>query len=198
MWTQIIFTVSYVTLFALSAYFYKNDPKYYTAGKTGKSDVTIRPYSVVNHYLRASTLVVALLTVLSDHKYLAIIHDNTTLAYTGLGLSWIGMYFFIRSRSELGDNYSPCYDAYLPHSITQKGLYSVVRHPIYTSNIFTLFAIFLSCGSLWILFNVFLLTYFYNRSAKVEEQELSQKYDDYREYMKSTNRYLPSIGHLFR
>jgi protein-S-isoprenylcysteine O-methyltransferase Ste14 len=195
---NMLFIVSYLSLFTLSAYFYKNDPKYYTVGKEDKSEVTVEMYSVVNHYLRFSTLVVALLSVYSSNKLLALVHDNIMISCIGHILAWIGLYFFIRSKTDLGDNYSPCYDAYLPHSITRKGLYSRVRHPIYSSNIFTLFSIFIATGSLWILFNCLLLTYFYNKSAKVEEAELSSKYKDYGDYMNNTNRYLPSIAQLFK
>lgn len=198
MLTKAIFALSYLVLFALSAYFYKNNPKYYAASKTDKSDVTIKGYSLVNVYLRVSTLVIAVLSVFSDSQYLLLIHHNVLLAYTGLGLTWVGMYLFVRSRTDLGDNYSPCYDAYLPHSITRQGLYSFVRHPIYSSNIFMLAALFLATGSLWILFNVLILSYFYNKSAIVEESELGQKYADYAKYMSETNRYVPSLQRVFR
>jgi len=198
MLTYIIFTGSYLLLFALSAHFYKNDPKYYADSKDRKSDVTLKGYVLVNVYLRVTTLLVALLSIYSEHKYLLLVHQNTVLAYAGLGLSWIGMFFFIRSRTDLGENYSPCYDAYLPHSITKQGLYSLVRHPIYSSNIFTLAAIFLATGSLWILFNVLVLSYFYNKSARVEESELGRKYVDYKSYMNNTNRYVPSFRRVFK
>jgi len=171
--------------------------KHYAASKSGKSEVAIRVYSLVNAYLRVSTLIVAMASVFSNHKYLLLVHQNQLIAFVGLGLTWIGMYFFIRSRTDLGENYSPCYDAYLPHSITEHGLYSAVRHPIYTSNAFMLLALFIATGSFWILINAAILAYFYNKSAIVEESELSEKYTDYAQYMESTNRYLPSFQAIF-
>jgi len=198
MLTYTIFTISYALLFFLSAYFYKNNRKYYAAGKTERSEGTMELYSIVNVYLRASTLLVALFSVYSSNKYLLIVHDSAMLSYTGLILSWIGMYFFLRSKSDLGENYSPCYDAYLPHSITKQGLYSLVRHPIYSSNVFILAGLFLATGSLWIFFNAVILGYFYNKSAIVEESELGQKYTDYAKYMNDTNRYVPSLRRVFK
>lgn len=198
MWTPIIFTLSYFLLFSLSAYYYKNDPRYYATSKIGKSDGTLKGYSLVNLYLRISTLAVALWSVFSENKYLFLIHHSSVVAYIGLGFSWIGIYLFIRSRTDLGENYSPCYDAYLPNSITENGLYSLVRHPIYSSNIFLLIAIFIATGSLWIFINVLILSYFYNKSAHIEESELCRKYTDYKGYMNNTNRYIPSLRKLFK
>jgi protein-S-isoprenylcysteine O-methyltransferase Ste14 len=192
-----ILTLSYLALFGLSAYFYKNNPKYYAVDKDEKSAGTLHFYSIVNVWLRISTLVVALWSVFSNSRWLLIVHDNLTITYTGVVLSWIGIYLFIRAKQDLGKNYSPCYDAYLPHDITKEGLYRLVRHPIYTSNIFTLSAIFITCGSLWILLNVILLIYYYNKSAAIEEAELTSRYTDYGDYVKRTNRYFPSPRQVF-
>lgn len=143
-------------------------------------------------------MVVALLSVYSNHEALLIVHRNPGLTYTGLLLAGFGMYFFIRAKQDLGENYSPCYDAYLLHNIAQKGIYQRIRHPIYTTNIVTLFALLVASGSLWILFNVVALVYFYNKSAVNEETELASRYADYGDYMKRTNRYFPSPKNWFQ
>lgn len=77
--------------------------------------------------------------------------------------------------------------------IKVKGLYSIVRHPIYLSYAIVDLAFLFHCTSIrnWSVFLIYLLmTYF---RAKYEERVLQQS-PDYREYMKKTRyMFLPGI-----
>jgi protein-S-isoprenylcysteine O-methyltransferase Ste14 len=96
--------------------------------------------------------------------------------------------FFYWSISALGKNYSPCYESYLPTTVVRTGPYRITRHPIYTANTLSLFAISVGIGS-WICFGLAVLfLYFCYRSAFKEEQQLSCGLPGYEDYKRATPR----------
>ena len=98
---------------------------------------------------------------------------------------------FSIARFSLGENYSPCYDSYLPKSVNTKGIYSIVRHPIYSSNILLVIGIFISSASLIVLFNGLVLLLYYYISAKREENAIASKFPSYSTYQLKTGMFFP-------
>lgn len=118
--------------------------------------------------------------------------DVVTLVI-GTLIAVAGIAIIAKAKSQLGKNYSPCFDSLLPFDINAKGMYGRIRHPIYLGNFMRVIGYSIMCGSavVWALAAV--MIYYFNRSAKVEESTLSQKFPEYREYMAKTGRYLPKI-----
>ncbi len=113
-----------------------------------------------------------------------------TIAFGAL-VAIAGIAIIAKAKGQLGKNYSPCFDSLLPFDINAKGMYGRIRHPIYLGNFLRVIGYSIMCGSavVWIL--AVIMIYYFNRSAKVEEDALSKKFPEYKAYMAKTGRYLP-------
>jgi len=75
-----------------------------------------------------------------------------------------------------------------------EGLYSYVRHPIYTGVLLAVIGVTLRSGS-WITLAVAAVTFvFFNSKAAWEEARLTERYADYPGYAASTPRFVPRVG----
>lgn len=115
-------------------------------------------------------------------------------AVVGFSLSAIGMLIIWISKKQLGRNYSPCLDSFVPFDINAKGMYRTIRHPIYLGNIILYVGFGIVCGSVFVWAFAATIIYFFNRSAGIEESVLSAKFPEYAEYMKKTGRFFPRLG----
>ena len=78
--------------------------------------------------------------------------------------------------------------------IIDKGVYSIVRHPIYSSDIILGIGIFFFRPTLRMLVSVIWMTIFLLFWMKLEEKGLEDKFgDEYRRYKKRVNMILPGI-----
>jgi protein-S-isoprenylcysteine O-methyltransferase Ste14 len=147
----------------------------------------------VYRYIQISTLAVSIASIFGNWPILLRLHNRTDIMVVGLcgALATFGL--FIWAKSALGDNYSPCFDSYLPQAFKRTGPYKFVRHPIYSSNIVLLVLLWASNGSLWILANVTILAAYYSKSARQEEEELAGRFPAYVEYLKQTGRFVPKL-----
>jgi len=79
-----------------------------------------------------------------------------------------------------------------------KGIYSYIRHPIYSG------FIFFSCGTALLVGNFLSISVailslgFYYFKSSYEEKKLIEAYSDYIEYRKGTGRFLPHLKRLFQ
>jgi protein-S-isoprenylcysteine O-methyltransferase Ste14 len=101
------------------------------------------------------------------------------------------MILFFIAGINLGDHYTPCYDSYIPEDIIQNGVYKLIRHPIYTSNLLLIIGVFIACGSALILINFFILFIYYLMAALSEEKALLNHFPQYKKYKKQTGMFLP-------
>ena len=76
--------------------------------------------------------------------------------YFGISLSAISIALFISAKISLGGNYSDCYNQKKPKQIIRDGLYGIVRHPIYSSNILFILSVLVISGSYLIIINLML------------------------------------------
>jgi protein-S-isoprenylcysteine O-methyltransferase Ste14 len=57
---------------------------------------------------------------------------SISAAYTGLGITAIGLAFAVAARLYIGKNWSPLIHVKEGHELIQSGPYAIVRHPIYS------------------------------------------------------------------
>ncbi|GAB4338018.1 MAG: isoprenylcysteine carboxylmethyltransferase family protein [Leptolyngbyaceae cyanobacterium] len=106
-------------------------------------------------------------------------------------LGLIGLVFFGKGLGDLGNSLTP-----LPHpredgQLVQSGVYSLVRHPIYSGVIFVAIAWALYLFSLSHLVGACVLFLFFDAKARREEIWLAQTYPDYGDYRQRVKKFLP-------
>lgn len=100
---------------------------------------------------------------------------------------------FIISLLQLNKNLSPFPSPKIDSQLVKNGIYKYIRHPIYTALFFGMLFWSLyqqSFYQLLISFSILILFYF---KSKYEEKLLSEKFEDYKDYMKVSGRFLPKI-----
>ncbi|MAV64895.1 MAG: hypothetical protein CMG00_06875 [Candidatus Marinimicrobia bacterium] len=191
---NLIPTIFYLAVALISFVMYnRSNSKYRTHTKRIQS---LRSFMYLYKYIQLSTLIVCIASIWSNNSYLfELYQDLDFMVYCGIGLSGLAIAIFSLSRFSLGKNYSPCYDSYMPKNIKTTGIYSIIRHPIYTSNIMLMLGIFITTGSLIVIANTIVLLAYYFISAFNEERAISKKFPKYILYKKQTGMFLP---HLFK
>ena len=102
---------------------------------------------------------------------------------------------FWRGHVDLGLNWSPSLEIREKHELVTRGIYRVIRHPMYASQWLWVIAQPLLLQN-WIAGFIGLLTFipFYFLRVKAEEQMMLDSFGtEYREYMKMTGRVLPKL-----
>jgi len=164
---------------------------YYNGDKNkGRRIDSLKSFSYIHKYLRLSTFIIASLSIYTNNIYLYKILSLDYM-YIGASLCSISITILFIARYNLRNNYSPCYDMKAPRDFIQHGVYKIVRHPIYLSNLMLLIGVFLISGSIWILFNFSILFTYYFISAIKEEKYLLKKFPEYKKYKTSTSMFLP-------
>lgn len=116
---------------------------------------------------------------------------------------WLGVVVFAgalivfwRAHADLGLNWSPSLEIREKHELITKGIYSVIRHPMYASQWLWVIAQPLLLQN-WItgVVNLFIFIPFYVLRVQAEEKMMIEKFgEDYRAYMKRTGGVIPKIG----
>ena len=117
-----------------------------------------------------------------------------TLEAIGTGIFSAGLALAIAGRVQLGDNWSDIETArILPEqAVVQRGVYRYVRHPIYVGDLLLLLGLELSLNS-WLVLGVAVLTPVVLARAVGEEEMLKAKLPGYREYCRTTKRFIPFV-----
>ncbi len=164
---------------------------YYDESKNQRrKEASLKSFSYIHKYLRLSTFIVAILSLYTNHAYLYKVL-NLDFIYIGASICSMSVVILFIARYNLKENYSPCYDMRAPKDFIQHGIYRIVRHPIYLSNLMLLSGVFLICGSAWILLNFSILFVYYSVSAFKEERHLSKKFPKYKKYKEGTSMFIP-------
>ena len=164
---------------------------YYNESKNKRKKInSLKSFHYVQKYLRLSTLIIAIASIYSNNQYLyKLIADQ--YIYLGSSLCGLSVIILFIARYNLSDNYSPCYDMKAPKDFIQHGVYRVVRHPIYLSNLILLAGVFLISGSALIGLNFSILFIYYLISALKEERYLTKKFPSYKKYKSVTSMFIP-------
>ena len=124
--------------------------------------------------------------------------DYTLPAWAGwLGVLILaaGLFVFWRAHADLGLNWSPSLEIREKHELITRGIYGVVRHPMYASQWLVAIAQPLLLHN-WIAGCLNLLAFipFYFLRVKAEEQMMLDSFGTkYEEYMQKTGGVLPKI-----
>ena len=106
-----------------------------------------------------------------------------------------GLFIFWRAHADLGLNWSPSLEIREKHELITRGIYGVIRHPMYASQWLVAIAQPLLLHN-WIagLLNLLVFIPFYFLRVKAEEQMLLDSFGtQYREYMERTGGVLPKM-----
>lgn len=115
---------------------------------------------------------------------------------------WLGVlllagatFVFWRSHADLGVNWSPSLEIREKHELITRGIYKVIRHPMYASQWLWVIAQPLVLQN-WIagFLNLLVFITFYFLRVRAEEQMMLDSFGtQYQEYMKTTGRILPKL-----
>ncbi len=115
---------------------------------------------------------------------------------------WVGVFLiggaifvFWRAHADLGLNWSPTLEIREQHELIKRGIYGVIRHPMYASQWLWVLAQPLLLQN-WIagFLNLFIFIPFYFLRVKAEERLMLDSFGaEYQQYMKTTGGVLPKL-----
>ncbi len=135
-----------------------------------------------------------LLQTLTPWTWLPIAADPSVLIFWGTGIYSLGLAIAIVGRVQLGGNWSDIEAAQvLTHqTVVQHGIYKFVRHPIYVGDLLLLTGLELALNS-WLVLGVIVLAPIVLSRAVREEELLKQSLTGYREYCRTSKRFIPFV-----
>ena len=119
---------------------------------------------------------------------------NTILNIFALLIYIIGITFNLVGRFYLGHNWGNNVVIYKDHTLITKGVYSIVRHPLYASIIWMIYAVgILYQNYLVIILNTIIFIPFMTYRARQEEKELILVFKDYKDYQNKVGMFFPKL-----
>ena len=116
--------------------------------------------------------------------------------WLGVLILAVGLFIFGRAHADLGLNWSPSLEIREKHELITRGIYGVIRHPMYASQWLVAIAQPLLLQN-WIagFLNLIAFIPFYFLRVKAEEQMMLDSFGtQYQEYMNKTGGVVPKIG----
>jgi len=113
----------------------------------------------------------------------------------GVALTIAALFVFWRAHADLGINWSPTLEIREKHELITRGIYSVIRHPMYASQWLLSLATPLLLQN-WIAgwFNLIVFIFFYTFRVRAEEQLMLEQFgDQYRSYMQKVGGVFPKL-----
>ena len=106
----------------------------------------------------------------------------------------IGIITNLLGRYYLGNNWGNNVIIYTDHSLVTKGVYKIIRHPLYASIIWMIYSVgILKSNYLALILNTIIFIPFMYYRAKQEEKELKNYFKEYNNYIKNTGMFFPNI-----
>ena len=118
------------------------------------------------------------------------------IVIAGIVLIVIGAGIALAGAMALGGNLTPFPKPSNQAPLVQHGIYSMIRHPLYTSVIAVAFGWALVWQSWPALLVAMTLIPFFRAKASHEERWLREKFPEYRDYEKRVRRFLPGNPNL--
>jgi protein-S-isoprenylcysteine O-methyltransferase Ste14 len=114
-----------------------------------------------------------------------------------LGVALIGgaIFLFWRAHADLGLNWSPTLEIREEHELITRGIYGLIRHPMYASQwLWVIAQPFLLQNWIAGFINLLVFIPFYFLRVRAEEQLMLEQFgDQYRSYMQKVGAVLPKI-----
>ena len=121
-------------------------------------------------------------------------YQNIYLDIIFLVIYVIGAAFNLFGRYYLGKNWGNNVIIYNDHTLITNGVYKIVRHPLYASIIWMIYAVGILCQNyLVIILNSIVFIPFMYYRAKQEEKELIKNFKEYNKYKNDTGMFFPKI-----
>ena len=185
------------TVFIIMSFSYTHkraDRKFATNKQSAPSISSFRNLSKV---LFVSSMLLTLLSYWSDSTWLlqakTIPPLQNIMQLFGASMVLLGYLKLRKSFADLGDNYSPLFDACLPFKLITTGNYAKVRHPIYLYNLFVSFGLAVSSMSVLVLINALIGLGFILKTIQIEEHYLSHNFPEYDRYKQRSWRLIPYV-----
>ena len=174
----------------------------------GSIDVMIRPIPEGKPEMDRCAAVIALMGFVQPFTLILAYYENQLLittylsfwndpivAYIGIILIVVGGLITIGSRIQLGIFAMPVLTIKKDHQLITRGLYSKLRHPMYTGGMLMMVGTFLGFRGLitTISFMVFYMVLIIKRMDREEQMLISAFGEKYSDYMKRIKRIIPFI-----
>ncbi|MFX1452829.1 MAG: methyltransferase family protein [Promethearchaeota archaeon] len=121
--------------------------------------------------------------------------DNVIISYIGIVIYTLGGIVSIVSRIQLGKFGGGYLVIEEDHKLSTNGIYSKIRHPMYSGGLIAVIGAGLVFRTIFMLFSCFLLYFFvFRQRINLEEQLLTESFgEEYLSYIKKTKRLIPFI-----
>jgi len=162
--------------------------------KTGQH--VSRTENILLVLLTLVTGVIPLVYALTGWLDFANYHLPVWLGIAGLLLLVFSLFVFWRAHFDLKSNWSPSLEIRRDHTLVTDGIYRLVRHPMYLSQLLWALAQILLIQN-WLAgpLNLFFFIRFYFLRSRAEEKMMLDRFgDQYRLYMQNTGGIFP-FGH---
>ncbi|MGE5473363.1 MAG: methyltransferase family protein [Ignavibacteriales bacterium] len=116
------------------------------------------------------------------------------IVFFGLFMVILGCIINIRGRFNLGRNWANHIKIYEKQTLVREGVYRVVRHPLYASIIWMFYGaslIYLNLSAF--LANTLIFIPFMYYRAKQEEELLTNRFEEYKEYQTKVGMFFPNL-----
>jgi protein-S-isoprenylcysteine O-methyltransferase Ste14 len=168
----------------------RRDRKYSEGRQPIRSD---DKFKVLGQMIFVAMNALTLASFWTDSKILLILGVGETLRLVGMIVLIAATLLYAKSLNQLGDNYSPCFDAHMPFRIVTNGPYRYIRHPLYLANILQGVGYILTSGSLWVSLLAGYGMFVVISSLVREESYLVEEFPEYEPYRAKTSRLIPFI-----
>jgi protein-S-isoprenylcysteine O-methyltransferase Ste14 len=162
----------------------------------GESNPTVEPGSLSLLAVKAVKIAILLgiLVQVWLPDVLPISGDPFVIRVIGTAIYSAGLLVAIAARFQLGDNWSNIETGQVltNQHVVSRGIYSYIRHPIYTGDLLLLVGLELALNS-WLVLGVLLLIPVVLLKAIKEEQMLQRELAGYGDYCRETKRFIPFL-----
>ena len=173
------------------SYTHKRARKKFAKGKKTAPSLSI--FRTLSKVLFVSSMLLTLTSYWLSPALLLSLEPAPYVQLSGACIVLIGYINLQRAFVNLGDNYSPLFDAYIPFNIVTSGAYRIIRHPIYLYNLFISFGLAVSSLSALVLINAIIGLVFVLKAIQLEEIYLAEQFSQYGTYLKRSWRLIPYL-----
>lgn len=184
------FLVTSVFLKMSFSYTQKRANNKFAKGKQAAPSLT--SFRTLSKVLFVSSMLLTLVSYWLSFPWLLSI-ENSFLQLFGVAMILFGYINLDRAFSNLGHNYSPLFDAYIPFELITSGSYQHIRHPIYLYNLLISFGLAVSSSSLLVLINAVIGLFFVLKAIQIEELYLAKHFPYYKSYSRNSWRLIPYL-----